>query len=399
MGKDLNGKELGVGLGQRKDGLYTARYVNQYGKRLQKYDKKLNVVRKWLTNIAYEDQHGLLGTGDSFTVNEWFEVWIKTYKEGVVKPNTVKNYRNQFKKNISPEIGSLKLKTIKKLQLQLILNNMYDQGYAYGTMELTKITMHAIFDGAVQSDIIVKNPAQGIKCKQREVSETRVMDVIEENDFREAAKESMYYNMFVLMLETGLRCGEAGGLFWEDINLEKQEILINRTLLFDKKMGGFYYGTPKNTSSIRRIPLSNTAIEVLKEQKKLKFKFRCKSKKWSEDEKHEDLVFCTINGSPVVHSTINKMITRTSDRVNSQRMLDHRLNGTPYVEFKGIHSHTLRHTFATRCIENGMNPKILQQILGHSTFNVTMDLYVHPSMELHHEEIKKCEEKRGVNVV
>lgn len=90
MGKDLRGKELGVGLYQRKDKRYSARYTNQYGKRMEFYDFKLSVVKKWLNDARYEDEHGLSGTGEKVTVTEWFEKWIKLYKEGVVKDNTVK---------------------------------------------------------------------------------------------------------------------------------------------------------------------------------------------------------------------------------------------------------------------------------------------------------------------
>ena len=152
MGKDLRGKELGVGLYQRKDKRYSARYTNQYGKRMEFYDFKLSVVKKWLNDARYEDEHGLSGTGEKVTVTEWFEKWIKLYKEGVVKDNTVKNYKSRFENNIKPAIGNLQLNKVKKIQLQTILNNMYEEGYAFGTMVLAQITIHALFDGAVQSE-------------------------------------------------------------------------------------------------------------------------------------------------------------------------------------------------------------------------------------------------------
>lgn len=118
MGKDLTEKELGTGLSQRKDKRYIARYVNRYGKRMQKYNNNLGVVKKWLVNVKYEDEHGLLGSGDRATVDEWFEIWIKTYKEGVVRHNTLKNYKNRYKFDILPTIGKLQLRSVKKIQLQ-----------------------------------------------------------------------------------------------------------------------------------------------------------------------------------------------------------------------------------------------------------------------------------------
>lgn len=113
----------------------------------------------------------------------------------------------------------------------------------------------------------------------------------------------------------------------------------------------------------------------------------------------EDLVFCTINGKPTNNATLTTMMIRTIGRINADRRLKALLAGREeYTKFEPIHMHTLRHSFATRAIENGMKPKVLQGILGHATFGVTMDLYVHITDEEQHKEIQKCE-KNGVKMV
>ena len=389
MGKDLRGKELGVGLYQRKDKRYSARYTNQYGKRMEFYDFKLSVVKKWLNDARYEDEHGLSGTGEKVSVTEWFEKWIKLYKEGVVKDNTVKNYKSRFENNIKPAIGNLQLNKVKKIQLQTILNNMYDEGYAFGTMVLTQITIHALFDGAVQSEILAKNPANGLKCKQRDVKDSRVLTREEQKVFLEYSRGTMYYNAYALLLQTGLRPGEVGGLKWEDIDFDNRELHVTRTLLQDKAKGGFYFGSPKNKKSIGTVPLTDTAIQLLKDQRICNFKLRQRSDNWQKNKEFDNLIFCTINGNPVGQSTFRMMMLRVITRINNDRRAEAEINNTTYVEFEPAHPHTLRHTFATRCIEDGMKPNVLQKILGHASITVTMDLYVHETHEEKHKEIRK----------
>ena len=170
MGKDLKGKELGVGLNQRKDGRYQARFTDKNGKRREKNFQKKTEAQEWLNEQRYLDNR--LDSGD-MTVNEWYEFWINNYKEGVVKDNTVRNYRQRYQFNIKKEICSMNLKDVKQSHCQLILNDMAKDGrYSYGTMELTQITMHAIFKGALENDYILKNPAEGLKIKKREVDIT-----------------------------------------------------------------------------------------------------------------------------------------------------------------------------------------------------------------------------------
>ena len=385
MGKDLKGKELGVGLNQRKDGRYQARFTDKNGKRREKNFQKKTEAQEWLNEQRYLDNR--LDSGD-MTVNEWYEFWINNYKEGVVKDNTVRNYRQRYQFNIKKEIGSMNLRDVKQSHCQLILNDMAKDGrYSYGTMELTQITMHAIFKGALENDYILKNPAEGLKIKKIDCDEDgkRVLTREEQKVFKEYAHGKLYYNAYALVLETGLRCGEVGGLMWDDVDFDKKCLYVRRTLLQDYKKSGFYFGTPKTKLSKRIIPLTDEAIKILKDQKILQNKLIIKSKDWNHN--WDGLVFTTINGYPVGQSTFRTMMIRIVNNIN----LDRKASSTDgkYEVFEHCYMHSLRHTFATRCIENGVQPKTLQKILGHSTIGVTMDLYVHVTDEQLFSEIEK----------
>lgn len=385
MGKDLKGKQLGVGLSQRKDGRYQARFTKNNGQRVEKNFPKLAEARAWLNEQRYLDT--MLTTGD-MTVNDWYEYWIENYKEGIVKDNTTKNYRQRYQYNIKNSIGNMKLCDVKQLHCQRILNDMFVSGkYSHGTMEQTQITMHAIFKGAVENDYIYKNPAEGLKLQRRddEEEERRVLTREEQREFKEFAKDTLYSNAYCLVLETGLRAGEIGGLQWKDIDFEDRCLYVRRTILQDKKKGGFYYGTPKTKLSKRKIPLTNEAISILNNQKTVQEKLKMKSTNWNDE--WNGLVFTTVNGNPVGASTFRTMMIRIVNNINFERKCNSE-NGK-YEEFKHAYMHSLRHTFATRAIENGVQPKTLQKILGHSSLSITMDLYVHVTDEQSFLEMEK----------
>ena len=100
MGKDLKGKDLGVGITQQKNGLYNAGFVDKLGKRRVKRFKKLQECRKWLDEAKYIDEHSSITEANTMMVDAWFEYWI-SIKEKTVRPNTVRNYRERYHRNIS----------------------------------------------------------------------------------------------------------------------------------------------------------------------------------------------------------------------------------------------------------------------------------------------------------
>lgn len=206
----------------------------------------------------------------------------------------------------------------------------------------------------------------------------RVLTREEQKEFIEYAKKSIYYNAFLLVLETGLRCGEIGGLQWSDIDFENGFLYVKRTLLQNSKKGGFYFGKPKSKTSIRKIPLTDTAKKVLLAQQKLQYKLKHQNIGW-DYRRWNKLVFTTTNCNPVGASTFRTTMIRIVKNINKDREAD--ALGNEYEVFEHCYMHSLRHTFATRCIEKGVQPKTLQKILGHSSIKITMDLYVHVTDE------------------
>ena len=372
MGKDLKGKELGVGICQRKDGLYTARFVSKWsGKTIQRYFPKLQECRKWYADARFKDEHGEINASGDMTVTAWFNYWIENIKGDTIRPNTIRNYKERFEHNIKGCIGNMLLSEVKPMHCQRVLNQMKDD-YKSSTIYQTRITLYCMFSDALENDVILKNPVtkQGCKCNfGKEPKKVRALTIEEQKKFLEVAKDSCNYNQYAFLLQTGLRTGELIGLKWSDIDFNKRVIHIQRSMEYRYSVGEWSIGEPKSKSGYRDVPLTEEAVTILKNQKEKLKTIKVINMQFSE------FVFLSRKGEPTKNSAYDTTLTKLCDKAGISR----------------FSMHVLRHTMATRCIEGGMRPKTLQVILGHSNVGTTMNLYVHVTEEEKVKELERIE--------
>lgn len=388
MAKDLKGRELGKGLSQRKDKKYSARYVTKSGKRIEKYFDTLPEARNWLADSRYEDSHGTAGVSSTATVDTWFYYW---YNNLIVdlSPNTRRNYKERYEKNIQPTIGKLCISDVKPMHCKMILNGMMNT-YAGSTIRQAYIAMGTMFRAAVMNDVISKHPMDGVRYTKpvRAANDHRVLTVEEQRKFLEAARHSHNYYQYAFILETGLRTGEIIGLTWDAIDWEHHTLTVNKTLEFRHNQQVWRAGPPKTQTSYRTIPLTARAYEILTELREMR-----KTQKLSENLAQVltytdrrtgqtsslalcDLVFINFRtGMPAKNSSYDTHLYKLCESA-----------GIPPFSM-----HTLRHTYATRAIESGMQPKVLQKLLGHASIQTTMDTYVHVTDDSVSKAIKQFE--------
>nr|DAE30083.1 MAG TPA: Integrase [virus sp. ctQmo6] len=368
MGKSLKGKELGEGISQRKDGYYVGRYTDRTGKRRQKLFRSVRECQKWVADGKYNDEHSDIEQPENMTVDAWYEIWIDM-KRRTVKQGTVFNYSFNYKKHIKPKIGEKEIKKVNPLICQKVLNDMSDSGMKNGTENIVKAIMSNMFEYAVQNDIIPKNPCKkAVKVSGKNQCERLPMSLTEQKMFINLITGGKYEYIFRFVLQTGLRVGEVLALRWSDIDFENNILTVCRSLNEDKSKKEWIFEKTKSKAGERSIPLTKEASRILRLVKK-------KQKGYAVNIVYGDLVFRDPEG---------EFITRY--RLSSRLNYICKLNG-----MRAISMHILRHTFATRCIEAGMNPKALQSIMGHEKISTTLDLYVKANDEYKIEEVSKVE--------
>lgn len=177
-----------------------------------------------------------------------------------------------------------------------------------------------------------------------------------------------HYPPIVVALETGMRIGGLSGLTWDNIDFKNERIHVQQTLWFVKNENGKYFEMhePKTEKGNRSIPMFPDVKKALKQQYEIK---KNSLKRGHEPQAgFENFVFTTIDNHPLHAMGVCLTLEQAVGRIRKK---------CPTLQFDDVYPHALRHTFTTRCIENGIAPKPLQIILGHSTIGITVNLYCH----------------------
>lgn len=398
MGKNLKGKELGVGFSQRKDGRYECK-VTLNGKRKTFYDKNLTDLRKMVNDAKYEAEHGICGNNEKLTLDDWHKIWRDTYKVGHIKNSTLKLYDNIYRVHIKDKLGCTLLKDIKSAMLQSFINQLDKGGMATGTIQLVRTVLSNILEFAIREDLIIKNPCYNLQIPKRPKKIKKVLTKDEEIVFMSEAKlSSSYYPLYYIALATGMRINEILGLTWDDIDFKQDTILINRTLVkLSKKTSTDYpftFQTPKTLKSKRVIPMNNELKTFLLRHKKKQNNFKLEHPEEWEPYKIKyanNLIFTTKSGKPIYYSHVNQGIKSIIENINKKENIQSKEEKRAAIVYDTFTMHSLRHTFATRCFELDIDPKIAQELLGHSNISMTMNIYTHPSDEIKRIAIEKIQ--------
>lgn len=389
MGKDLKGKEIGEGISQRKDGRYCGRYTDRFGKRKSLYGRNLKELKHRLRQAIYENENELNIIDNKITLDEWYDKWMQIYKMPVIRPNTKRHYEHIYTKHISPRLGMLVINEITQLQVKALVNKLNDSGYQWETQNKVRVILLDMFDRALEDNFVKRNPAKGIRLPKNKPEERMILSVEQQAEFFECSAGTFYDNLFVVAVNSGLRPGELFALTWEDVDFDAMQLNVDKSLLYQKLDGDtqkeFHLGPPKTESSVRKVPINQKCSAALKRQYMLKQVIAKRSVKKSE---FSDRLFVTRFNTPLNSELYNEAIKRIVNEINLQK------DSLEYIEPFG--GHTFRHTFATRCIESGVQPKVLQKYLGHADIKMTMDLYVHATEDFQKEEMKKLDETMEV---
>ena len=379
MGKNLKGKEIGSGICQRKDGIYMGRYTDMYGKRKAIYNKSLAQLKRDLKQLQAYAEYGK-SVKENLTLDKWYERWMEIYKKPSVRGDSISQYAIVYRKSIGPYLGFMQIKDINKSHVQELINIAAEHGYKYERQNKIKIIMRDMMQRALEDGLVFKNPVSGIRLLADRNIKARSLTICEQEKFFEACKGTFYENAFRVAVNTGLRPGELFALTRNDIDFERGVIRVRKTLVYQKYLDDnrkeFHIEPPKTPQSNRDVPINSECRTYLIKQLELKKIVSSKSPK-----EQNDFLFTTKFNTPLNAQIFNQGIHAVIRDMNLLLPADD--------QFQNFSGHRFRHTFATRLFDAGVEPKVVQEYLGHATLKMTMDLYTHVTEDRAKTDIEK----------
>jgi integrase len=279
--------------------------------------------------------------------------------KGSVKPATYENYSQLVRRHVIPAFGRTKLKNLTTDHIRRFRRRKLDEGLSTRTVQYLLFLLRKALQQAVEDGLISRNVAQGAKVSQVGKEEIRPLSPEQTKRFLEAAKSDRFEALYVLAVHTGLRQGELLGLRWEDVDLEARSLCVRRTLS-GAEGGRPVFSAPKTVKSRRSVGLTHGAMEALKRHQATQGEERSNlGPLWEKT----GLVFRSTTSMPVNrHNLMNRSFKPLLEKADLPR---------------STRFHDLRHTAASLLFSQGTHPKLVQEVLGHSTIAVTLDVYSH----------------------
>ncbi len=291
---------------------------------------------------------------------DWLEIWLENYIKPSAKQRTYNTYSQMIEKHIAPKIGDYELDDLTPIVAQTFVTELLNNGNVKTNSGLAVSTVNLIIT-IVQSSLktafllgkVKEYTADKIKRPKLKQKSVSCFSVAEQKKIEQAVMADKRKKMrgVIICFYTGLRIGELLALTWEDIDFQKGLLTVNKTCHDGKTESGFgqIADEPKTESSKRIIPVPKQLLRTLKELKR------------AEKSKH----VVSVDGKPVTVRSYQKSFELLLKKYR--------------MPHKGFHS--LRHTFATRALECGMDVKTLSEILGHKNATVTLNRYAHSLLE------------------
>ena len=364
----------------RKDGRYEGRCIkgrNENGKIMYHsvYGSTLAECKQKLTKAKVLYFHNdvdckIYGTG---TVKEFMNYWLHDIVKYHVKQSTFSNYMHYSDKWIVAYLGNEKLYKLKTEKIQQFINYLTMEGLSAGSVRNVYRTLGAMMKIAKKFHYLNSDPCEGVTLPEVKKKGTMILSTQEQKKLEATAEEYKVIPglMTIMALYTGLRIGELCALTWSDIDLKNGKLSVNRTRQRIKRIAPqakqskthLITDSAKSSNSIRMIPLP---IFLLKQLRKHQLQ-----------QGTSDYVF-TQNAKPLEPRTVQHQFKRLLKK----------------AKIKLVNFHALRHTFATRLLEENVDIKTISELLGHSSVKITLDLYAHSRDEHKRKAIKKLDNKR-----
>ena len=350
---------------KRKDGRWEGRYVAGHdanGKEIRKnvLGKTQAEVKDKLRKAIEEAKYLDVAKADEYTVERWVKTWFEIYSKPNLRESTQERYLNHIEYHIIPEIGHIKLRKLTVRDIQVMYNNVRDHGrvlkepndkrdkslsasYIHSLHRMLKMCL----ERAVKEELLIRNPCDNVVLPKVEREEMKILKPEYIKAYLAEAERRGCLPMMFLELCSGLRKGELAALLWEDLDIENKTISINKQAT-RVKGGGVKVTRPKTSTSIRKEPIPQQAVDLLIQ----------------EHEKHPESPYMfpsPVTGDMLYPDSLNDINEKILDAIGVER----------------VRFHDLRHTFATIALQSGVDIRTVSGMLGHADPGFTLRTYTH----------------------
>lgn len=355
---------------QRGDGRWTAAVSLGGRRRKWFYGATREEVHRKLTAALHAINNGGLPDARGLTLGTFLTQWLEEVARPSVRPWTYHGYEVHVRVHIDPLLGNVLLDRLEPLHVQSLMNRKLRDGLSPKTVRYIRGTLRTALNQAVRWGLITRNAAALVDGPRVPTHEIQPFSPQEARRFLSAAKGHRLEALYSVALTLGLRQGEALGLRWQDVDLEMGYLRVTRQL---QRFGGvFQLVEPKTVRSRRTIVMPPMVARVLSQhQARQDTERRTAGTNWKE----WGLVFARPDGYPLDGTVVTHQFHRFLEQ-----------SGLPQRRF-----HDLRHSCATLLLAQGVSPRVVMEILGHSHIALTMNTYTHVVPELRRDAAQRME--------
>lgn len=373
---------------QAKDKTWVYQYSLDGARKTKRFPKKAD-ARAFIDSLnqASSSENSGVRSGGVITVGEWMDSWLERYAKPTVRLSTYNSYETFIRTHIKPQLGRKYMNMLRAEDLQDFFversrnGNQKGGGLSPKTLANIRNIMHLSFDQAVKNKVLSENLIESVKLPKAAKKEMRVLSREEQNRLIRAAQMSPEPSTFGIIFDlfTGLRMGEVCGLRWENVDMAQHSIRVcetrNRLPNYDDSIEAstsvYTVKATKTDNSLRTVYIPNSLFKDFKSYYEIQTSIRREYPAYNRD----GYVFCQANGQPYEPRTYQDLFKRCVKRA-----------GIADANF-----HSLRHTYATRCLEEGMDVVTLSRLLGHANPSITLDKYGHALSDHQRMSVEKLD--------